>query len=197
MAWPNPFRRRDENTRTCWGYTFQLTPEHWTLEQSHPLKHSYDVLGEECLAILNQISPPPPRPSSRTPAENGVGSTTATATLSLESKVVSPDKSSKPKRDLYVLLRDNRHRHPKLQQLWDDASNPPFEVDWEQIARGQDVFYRYGGACLTGLACKSRYLGIRKEYLARKGQNGSSRDSVLPRPLPPPLPRLSPASSAI
>jgi hypothetical protein len=160
MAWPNPFRRRDANTRTCWGYTFQLTPEHWTLEQSHPLKHSYDVLGEECLAILNQISPPPPPPLPRTRSEPGTQSTPAgeeaTATVSSESKVHAPDEApKKPKRDLYVLLRDNRDKHPKLQQLWDEASNPPFEVDWAQIARGQDVFYRYGGACLTGLACKS------------------------------------------
>lgn len=48
-----------------------------------------------------------------------------------------------------------------------------FQVDWEQIARGQDVFYRYGGANLTGLAYQSLLGGMGAarvvETLARTG----------------------------
>ena len=162
MAWPNPFRRRDKNTRTCWGYTFQLAPEHLTLEQSHPLKHSYDVLGDECFEVLNEISPPEPPSSHKannTPAD--------------EVKPPTDSKPVKPKRDLYALLVQHKDQHPKLAELYDTAANPPWEVDWEQIARGQDVFYRYGGANLMGLAFQSLLAGMGAarvvETLARTG----------------------------
>lgn len=49
----------------------------------------------------------------------------------------------------------------------------PEWVDWAQIERGQDVFYRYGGACLTGLAYQSLLGGMGAarvvETLARTG----------------------------
>lgn len=134
MAWPNPFRKRTPNTRTCWGYTFDLGPDHLTLEQAEPLKHSYDVLGEEALDVLNELYP---RDSTIFhPPSNDKDS--------------SSDAKTKPKRDLYLLLRDNHDKHPKLQEIWDQVNTIPEWVDWDQIARGQDVFYRYGGANLTG-----------------------------------------------
>ena len=49
----------------------------------------------------------------------------------------------------------------------------PDWVDWAQISRGQDVFYRYGGANLTGLAYQSLLGGMGAarvvETLARTG----------------------------
>lgn len=166
MAWPNPFRRRDEHTRTCWGYTFQITPDHLTLEQAHPLKFSYDVLGEECYDILKQISPQetplsesvPPKPQHpQTPGET----------------VPREEKRPNPKPDLYAIFRDNHEKHPKLQQLWDEVTTIPDWVDWDQIARGQDIFYRYGGATMTGLAYQSLLGGMGAnrvvEVLARTG----------------------------
>src|SRR2546423_5208462 len=157
MAWPNPFRRRDENTRTCWGYTFQLTPDHLTTEQSHPLKYSYDTLAEECLNVLNAIVPP------------------ETATVQRE-HVEDKTPRGKVKRDLYLLLRDNVERDERLRQLWDEANTIPAWVDWNQIARGQEVFYRYGGATLTGLAYQSLLGGMGAnrvvEVLARTGGFG-------------------------
>ncbi|KAL2410496.1 hypothetical protein ABEF95_012163 [Exophiala dermatitidis] len=159
MAWPNPFRRRDENTRTYWGYTFQLTPQHLTAEQAHPLKYSYDVLGEECYEILNQLSPPEIAKREVQNSEQGDNDKPAPAT--------------KPKRDLYLLLQANVDKDPKLQQLWDEVTTIPDWVDWDQIARGQDVFYRYGGATLTGLAFQSLLGGMGAnrvvEVLARTG----------------------------
>ncbi|KIX02077.1 uncharacterized protein Z518_08016 [Rhinocladiella mackenziei CBS 650.93] len=163
MTWPSPFRKRDENTRTCWGYTFQLTPEHLTPEQAHPMKYSYDVLGEECYDILNQISPPESKPSNIVDSQlQKLG----------EHEKGSPPKP-KPKRDLYLLLRDNVDRHEKLKQFWDEVTTVPDWVDWDQIARGQDVFYRYGGATMTGLAYQSLLGGMGAnrvvEVLARTG----------------------------
>lgn len=148
MAWPNPFRRRDENTRTCWGYTFQLTPDHLTPEQARPMKHSYDVLGEQCYDILNQMCPQETKSPEGEPLKPEPPQTPGES-------VPGGEKSSKPKRDLYTLFRDSHEKDPKLQELWDEVTTIPDWVDWDQIARGQDVFYRYGGATLTGLAYQS------------------------------------------
>ncbi|KAK5045980.1 hypothetical protein LTR84_008766 [Exophiala bonariae] len=166
MAWPNPFRRRDEHTRTCWGYTFQLTPDHLTPEQAHPLKFSYDVLGEECYDILKQISPQEaPRAETPLPKSESLQKSRET--------VPSGEKPSKPKPDLYAIFRDNHENDPKLQQLWDEVTTIPDWVDWDQIARGQDIFYRYGGATMTGLAYQSLLGGMGAnrvvEVLARTG----------------------------
>ncbi|KAL3421880.1 tat pathway signal sequence [Phlyctema vagabunda] len=139
MAWHNPFRREDENTRHAWGYTFQWTPEHLTAEQMYPLKYSYDVLGEDALNVLDELSPPDsktlPRNQGQAPSDG-------------------------PKRDLYALLRDHASEDPTLTTLWEEVNTIPDWVDWEQIARGQDVFYRYGGVALTALAYQSLLGGM-------------------------------------
>lgn len=140
MAWPNPFKRRDENTIDVWGYTFQWTPEHLTREELHPLKYTYDELGEECLNRLDRISPPLRRelPRSQNRAPNG-------------------NTEEPPKRDLYVLLRDNAASDEKLGELWKEVTTVPEWVDWDQIARGQDVFYRYAGVAMTAVVISSLY----------------------------------------
>ncbi|KAL4904971.1 hypothetical protein BDW74DRAFT_24684 [Aspergillus multicolor] len=47
------------------------------------------------------------------------------------------------KRDRYALLRDNHASDPKLQELWNQINTVPEWVDWDQIQRGQDIFWRY------------------------------------------------------
>lgn len=135
MGWPLPwpFRRHDSNTRHIWGYTFQWTPQHLTPESMHPLKFTYDELGEECLNRLDAISPPP---NSSLPRNQSQKAT---------------DKEP-PKRDLYALLRDHAGEDKKLNELWEEVNTIPEWVDWEQIARGQDVFYRYAGPALTAVS---------------------------------------------
>jgi len=195
MAWPNPFLRKNESTRSAWGYTFQLssrypelfcpylyrylsrktcsrsnlllrhvsrlifrpkgailTPKsssHLTIEQMKPMKHSYDRLGEQALDRLNQLSPPPraalPRNSVRHSSKNAAAAT---------------QQPPMPQRDLYILLRDNAYNDEILGQLWSEVNTVPSWVCWEQIARGQDCFYRYGGPALTGLAFQSLLGGM-------------------------------------
>jgi hypothetical protein len=138
MAWPSPFRRKDENTRQAWGYTFQWTSSHFTPEQLHPLKYSYDSLAGECLDRLDEISPPLttelPRNRSRE------------TSIEQEKQI--------PRRDLYNLLRDHASEDEKLGQFWNEVNSIPDWVDWDQIARGQDVFYRYGGVALTAVCAQ-------------------------------------------
>ncbi|KAI4712646.1 hypothetical protein J4E89_002914 [Alternaria sp. Ai002NY15] len=167
MAMPNLFQRRTANTKDCWGYRFEWTPEHLTPEQMKPMKFSYDVLAEECLDRLNAISPPHkgalPRNDSNRAALSSVPGTEE------EKKEPLPV----PKRDLYALLEENHESDPKLAELWREVHTVPDWVDWEQIARGQDVFYRYGGPALTGLTFQSLLGGMGAarvvETLARTG----------------------------
>ena len=60
-----------------------------------------------------------------------------------------------------------------MKKLWDQVNTVPDWVDWEQIQRGQDTFYRYGAAAITGLAFQSLLGGMGAarvtETLARTG----------------------------
>lgn len=152
---------------SCWGYTFEWTPDHLTPEQTKPMKFSYDVLAEECLDRLNVISPPhkgalPRNDTTRAVPASAPGTDT-------EKKEPLPV----PKRDLYALLEEHHESDPKLAELWQQVNTVPEWVDWEQIARGQDVFYRYGGPALTGLTFQSLLGGMGAarvvETLARTG----------------------------
>lgn len=146
------------------------------------MKHSYDVLGEEALDVLNELFPPeltgttfhPKKDTQDVSASATVPDRKSTEGQAGEPPV--PNGRSKPERDLYELLRDNHDRHPKLAELWDEVNDIPAWVDWAQIARGQDVFYRYGGATLTGLAYQSLLGGMGAnrvvEVLARTGGFG-------------------------
>ena len=83
------------------------------------------------------------------------------------------DVAKQPSRDLYQLLRDHAETDELLKRFWQEVNTVPSWVDWAQIQRGQDVFYRYGGACFTGLAYQSLLGGMGAarvvETLARTG----------------------------
>lgn len=152
MSWPNPFRTSDAHTRTAFGYTFQLTEHHLTPDKMNPMKQAYDMLGEKALERLNVISPAPhsavPRDSSRDEAKSGLN---------------SHGKGEHPlgnKGDLYALLRENALNDEALGLLWAEVNTVPSWVCWDQIARGQDCLFRYGGPVLTGLAFQSLLGGM-------------------------------------
>jgi len=157
MAWPNPFRHRDKNTRTAWGYTFQLTSDHLTPEQIAPMKQSFDELGGEALERLDAISQ---APQSLLPRTTSAGFEERSRGKCGKNSPGKEDSFTAPKRDLYIILRDNAQDDPVLGQLWTEAHTVPSWVNWDQVARGQDVFYRYGGPVLTGLAFQSLLGGM-------------------------------------
>jgi len=166
MAWPNPFYKHTENTRTAWGYRFEFTDDHLTPEKAEPLKHTYDTLGEEALNRLNEISPPQ---SSELPRNNPRSGKVQDSNVHSE----APDPPKNPPRDLYAILEDHAKTDETLERFWREVNTVPDWVDWDQIQRGQDVFYRYGGANLTGLAYQSLLGGMGAarvtETLARTG----------------------------
>lgn len=162
MAWPNlnPFKRDDENTRYTYGYHFQWTTDHYTPEDLKPLMFTYDKLGEDALNALDVISPPPnnalPRRNDYTakPKAPADGEATTNGVANGEAKGKEPDFT--PKRDLYALLKEHHEEDESLGKLWTQINAIPDWVDWDQIARGQEVFYRYGEAALTSVSSISR-----------------------------------------
>ncbi|KAI8174199.1 hypothetical protein K4K49_002959 [Colletotrichum sp. SAR 10_70] len=101
-------------------------------EQLDPLKHKFDEVGSEALAALDGMFPPPPPRAGWYAKGKG--------------------ENPQPDRDTYSLLRDNQHKDERLKSLWDEINSVPDWVDWEQIQRGQDVFYRYAPAAVAGFA---------------------------------------------
>ena len=109
-----------------------------------PLKYSYDIVGERAYLRLNEICKD--RRSQEIRQHE-----------SLPEPAILPPES---KKDLYTLLRENASSDKTLGELWGEVNDVPAWVDWDQIARGQDCFYRYGGAALTGLAFHSLIGGM-------------------------------------
>lgn len=153
MSWPNPLRKSDAHTRTVFGYTFQLTKHHLTPDQMDPMKQSYDMLGEQALERLDVISPPLRSAPRRNKDE---------AKPALNPTGEHPPEEGK--RDLYILLRQNAVSDQVLGRLWAEVNTVPPWVCWDQIARGQDCFYRYGGPVLNGLAFQSLLGGMVKVF---------------------------------
>jgi len=113
-------------SRTKWIYTFQWTDKHFSREQTDPLRYKYDELGAAALGKLHEIS------AQNAGEKHGQG--------------------PRPRLDLYTVLCDNHQTDPVLSQFWDELHTVPDWVDWEQIRRGQEFFYRYAVANLTGFA---------------------------------------------
>ncbi|KAJ5547768.1 hypothetical protein N7513_005002 [Penicillium frequentans] len=76
-------------------------------------------------------------------------------------KIPTDGDSDKPfHKDLYTLLKDHANEDPKLQELWTQVNTVPEWVDWKQIQRGQDVFFRYGLPILNVLSFESLLGGM-------------------------------------
>lgn len=150
MAWSKFFRTQDGEVCRAWGYTFQISPQHLTKEDTAPMKMSYDTLGEATLNRLNSLHPIQRETKNVLPLPKDV-----------EAEAGSSASERRPiKRDLFTLLRDHALEDEILKQFWIEVNTVPHWVSWEQIKRGQEVFYRYGGPALTGLAFQSLLGGM-------------------------------------
>ena len=118
--------KMDERSRTKWNYTFQWTDKHLPREETDPLRYNYDELGAAALEKLQSIS----ARNVEKKKSQGVGG----------------------RLDLYALLRDNHQTDEVLSKFWRELHTVPDWVDWGQIARGQEFFYRYAAANITGFA---------------------------------------------
>ncbi|CAG8110906.1 unnamed protein product [Penicillium nalgiovense] len=137
------------NSTEChyWGYSFHWTDLHSSPDDLKSLIHNCDSLADECVERLNKI-----------PSDDGA--------------------DKRPfKKDLYGLLRDHAEEDPKLNELWTEINTVPEWVDWDQIQRGQDVFFRYGLPILNALSFESLLGGMGAmrvvETLSRTGGFGA------------------------
>lgn len=112
----------DSDIRRCWNYEFRWTPDHLTEEEMMPLRYTMDDLASDCIDPLTVISQ----------SVDHEGHTEGTLRQDLL------------KMDMYALLRDKHHEHTALTHLWEQVNTVPDWVDWDQIERGQKVYYRYG-----------------------------------------------------
>lgn len=117
----SPLATSPSNEVHCWDYSFEWTHLHQTAEKLRPLIYTYDSLADECLQRLQVL---------------------AESTESQQPSQDNNDKSSR--KNLFALLKDNADDDPKLKELWTQVHTVPAWVSWEQIKRGQEVFYRYG-----------------------------------------------------
>ncbi|KAJ0416395.1 hypothetical protein BJY00DRAFT_304169 [Aspergillus carlsbadensis] len=140
--------------RTHWDISFEWTELHKTPEELRPMTLTYDKLADECVAKLNELAPPKKyRPRAGEPATKA------------------------PKRDLLALLEKHAKDDAKLQELWTEINTVPDWVDWVQIKRGQEVFFRYGMPIMNVLSFQSLLGGMGAsrvvETLARTGGFGA------------------------
>lgn len=132
------------------------------------------MLGEQVYDRLNAISPPVRKELPRGNSQFVVGTRRKDDEKdSIEAEGESDATAKPPSRDLYAVLKEHVEEDELLRSFWKEITTVPPWVDWDQIKRGQDVFYRYGGACLTGLAYQSLLGGMGAarvvETLARTG----------------------------
>lgn len=134
------FQKNSRDVHTAWGYTFEWTSEHQTKEQMRPLTLTYDRLASECLDRLDDLA----------------------GTEGDAEKSCTPNPSPVPcsRRDLFALLEQRHATDPKLDVFWTEINTVPPWVDWVQIQRGQDVFFRYGMPCIVALTFQSLVGGM-------------------------------------
>ncbi|KAI0479226.1 hypothetical protein GGR56DRAFT_690438 [Xylariaceae sp. FL0804] len=131
-----------------WGLKFNWTPEHLTPQDLEPLIHTYDTVAAEAIERLDEIAPPPYSLAAKDRKEGNIEG------------AIKPDGEKKARRDLYELLQTHATSDEKIGKLWDEVKRVPAWVDWEQIERGQRIFFRYGGPAITTLTFLSLLGGM-------------------------------------
>ncbi|KIW03810.1 uncharacterized protein PV09_05110 [Verruconis gallopava] len=137
---------------TCWGQTITWTSEHPTDEDLKPLLYKYDKIGgdayDRALQIFNDEQ-------------------------DMKKKEGQMPKGAPAKPDIFQIVKDHAATDPVLGKLWEQVNYVPDWVDWDQLARGQQIFWRYAMANLIGLGYQSLFVGMAAartiEVLVRTG----------------------------
>jgi len=155
-------RPKNGSRVNAWDYKFVWTAAHLTAEDLRPLIFSYDELATRSLDHLDELGQLPSRSRARRKPD--------------EQDSSSPSSPEKGDSDLYSRLKRYAHEDETLRELWAQVNTVPDWVDWDQIGRGQDVFYRYAGPAIVGLSFQSLLGGMGSarvvETLTRTGGFG-------------------------
>jgi hypothetical protein len=134
-----------------WGESFTWTDKHPSQEDLKPLLFKYDELAANAYERIVQIF------------EDEQSATTEKKRVPNEKQLPEEPDTPKPppaKLDAFDVLQRHWATDPALHALWAHINTVPEWVDWDQIARGQDIFYRYAVANLFGLAYQSLFVGL-------------------------------------
>ncbi|KAI1428736.1 hypothetical protein F5Y12DRAFT_628980 [Xylaria sp. FL1777] len=129
-----------------WGVRFKWTSRHLTPEQLKPLIHSYDKVATEAVERIHEIMAPPNIESSSRNEETR--------------RTTKTDGERKPRWDMYELIQEYASKDEKIGKLWNEVNTVPEWVDWDQIERGQKIFFRYGGPAISTLTFLSLLGGM-------------------------------------
>lgn len=164
---------------SVWQYSFEQTDDHLSDAEYRQLANSYDVAGAAAFDRLIELSA---TAASDTPTDLAPKTQLRRRSPEAQDSIFTDSEkidrpaqaaSKRPSKDLYGTFAKHAKDDPALATLWDEVNTVPDWVDWAQIARGQDVFYRYGAANLTGLFYQSLLGGLAfpriVETLARTG----------------------------
>ncbi|KAI0873860.1 hypothetical protein GGS24DRAFT_501330 [Hypoxylon argillaceum] len=128
-----------------WGMEFKWTSKHLTPQQLKPLVRSYDTVATAAMEKLDEIIPPHAKPPPKDVNTEGA---------------MELGEEKKTRRDLYKLIQEHAPKDEKIGNLWTEINNIPEWVDWDQIERGQKIFFRYGGPAMTTLTFLSLLGGM-------------------------------------
>lgn len=98
------------------GYKFQWTDLHPSINDVQKMLHTYDKLANDVLDRLDELSPPTDQPPKGCPMHS---------------------------RDMYSLVKQYADSDKTVGKLWEQVTEVPDWVDWEQIRRGQKLVYQY------------------------------------------------------
>ncbi|VUC27297.1 unnamed protein product [Clonostachys rosea] len=142
-----------------YGFKFRWTSYHQTPDQLNHYIYSYDTLSTEALEALDKLSPPAPIAPRK----------------DIQTAYEPKDKSQT--RDFFKLVQNHKNEDPAIQALWNEVNTVPEWVDWDEIERGQKVFWRYAGPAITALTHLSLLGGMASgrtvETLDRTGGFGA------------------------
>lgn len=138
----------DGQTQSRYGFTWKWSALHPTESEIRSMLYSYDELASEALDRLDVLSPPTPsRPQSHPQSQPQTQPQDQA-----QSQSQGQDCPFSGQRDLYDLLQKHAGDDPVVGRLWDEVSTVPDWVDWDQLARGQEVVRQYYGQILLGVS---------------------------------------------
>ncbi|KAI0426617.1 hypothetical protein F5Y09DRAFT_318427 [Xylaria sp. FL1042] len=129
-----------------WGVRFKWTSGHLTPQQLNPLIYTYDKVATEAVERIHEIIGPT---ETKSPSKGE----------DIE-EITKTEGEKKSRWDLYQLVQEYASKDEKVGKLWTEVNTVPEWVDWDQIERGQKIFFRYGGPAISTLTFLSLLGGM-------------------------------------
>jgi hypothetical protein len=126
-----------------YGIKFKWSPLHKDSQDLSPLLRTYDELSTRALEFVDEI---------------GASSMTSSIRRN-DGEETNAGQEKRFHRNFFNIMKQHvetqeTDSEDPIQKLWHEIHTIPDWVDWEQIERGQKVFWRYGGPAVTSVRCQ-------------------------------------------